>query len=91
MESAWRRGRARLPTGQRHLDGRPLQAAGLVEAFTGGSMRRRQVLGRELVLRGRGALHLPLDGFTDAQRSAQEGLASLRVDPSAPLERLLRR
>ena len=91
VESAWRRGRARLSTGQRHLDGRPLQAAGLVEAFTGGSMRRRQVLGRELVLRGRGALHLPLDGFTDAQRSAQEGLASLRLDPASPLERLLRR
>ncbi|WP_164017814.1 TIGR02270 family protein [Pyxidicoccus trucidator] len=55
VQAWWKQHASRFQRGTRYLEGRPLDAAALLGALEGGSMRRRHVLARELAIRSRGS------------------------------------
>jgi uncharacterized protein (TIGR02270 family) len=75
----WSARRQRLDPRLRHLGGRPLTPAVLVEALHEGPMRRRHALALELAMRSGGQLQLRTRQTTTRQRDQLAGLPDLQA------------
>ncbi|MCY1017408.1 TIGR02270 family protein [Pyxidicoccus sp. MSG2] len=86
----WTQHASRFQRGTRYLEGRPLDAAALLAALEGSTMRRRHALARELAIRSRGAHRVPTRGPTWRQDAelARARAAGARLD-MRPWNRLM--